>query len=51
MLKMFDKGGFFQRVQLVFQISKKKNIPKTILSLKFKFEVQDSYLEYLFLEV
>ena len=40
-----DKGGFFQKVRLVFQISKsqKKNIPK-----KFKFQAQDSFLEYFF---
>ena len=40
------KGGFFQKVRLVFL-----NLQKTILSLKFKFQVQDSYLEYCFLEV
>ena len=62
------KGGFFQRVRFVFQISQssKKLFQKTILKLKFKilvqkqyyvmggnfeFLVQDSFLEYLFLEI
>ena len=43
------KGGFFQKVWFVFlnlQISK-----KPILSSKFKFQVQDSFLEYIFLEI
>jgi hypothetical protein len=31
------KVSFFQKIRCVFQISKKKNIPKTILNLKFKF--------------
>ena len=45
--------AFFQKVRFVFlnlQISKKK-FQKTILSSKFKFQVQDSFLEYIFLEI
>ena len=55
------KGGFFQKVRCVFQISK-KDTPKTILNLKFKFpansytviggkfkfQAQDSFLEYFY---
>ena len=38
------KGGFFQKVRCVFQISKspKKIFQKTILSLKFKFPANNS---------
>ena len=38
------KGGFFQKVQFVFQISKspKKIFRKTILNLKFKFPANNS---------
>ena len=54
-----SKGVFFQKVLFVFQISKKIFL-KTILSLEFKFptnntfggklkfQVQDSFLEYIF---
>ena len=53
------KGGFFSESAFHFlhlQISKKKIFQKTILSLKFefviggefKFQAQDSYLEYFF---
>ena len=48
------KVAFFQKVWFVFlnpQISKKKIFQKTILSLKFKFQVQDSFLKYIFLEI
>ena len=63
---MFTKGGLFLESAIRFsnlQISKKK-IQKTILNLKFKFptkntviggkfkfQVQDSFLEYSFLEI
>ena len=41
-----DKGGFFQKVQ---SPNLQKNIfQKTILNLKFKFQAQDSFLEYFF---
>ena len=39
------KGGFFQKVRFVYQIST-KNIPKNILNLKFKFQIHNSFLEY-----
>ena len=45
------KGGFFSESAIRFsdiQISK-KIFQKTILSLKFKFQAQDSFLEYFFL--
>ena len=38
-------------MRFVFQISKKKIFQKTILNLKFEFQVQDSFLEYIFLEI
>ena len=44
-----SKGGFFSESG-IRQISK-KIFQKTILSLKFKFQVQDSFLEYIFLEI
>ena len=67
----YDKGGFFQKVGFVFQISQspeKKYSKKTILNLKFKipaqnstimlcmggnlkFQVQDSFFEYIFFEI
>ena len=37
------KGGFFQKVRCVFQISK-KDTPKTILNLKFKFPANNTLL-------
>ena len=43
------KGGFFSESAIRFsdlQISKKKIFQKTILNLKFKFQAQDSFLEY-----
>ena len=42
--------AFFQNLQFVFQIPKsQKNIfQKTILSLKFKFQAQDSFLKFFF---
>ena len=45
------KVAFFQKVRFAFQIfeSQKKIFQKTILSLKFKFQAQDSFLEYFFL--
>jgi hypothetical protein len=42
------KGGFFSERAIRFsnlQISKTKIFQKTILGLKFKFQVQDSFLE------
>ena len=45
-----SKGGFFSESAMCFldlQISK-KIFQKTILSSKFKFQVQDSFLEYIF---
>ena len=45
------KGVFFSESAIRFsdlQISKKKIFQKTILSLKFKFQAQDSFLEYFF---
>ena len=46
------KVAFFQKVRFVFQISKspkkKRIFQKTIVSGKFKFQVQDSFLEYFF---
>ena len=44
------KGGFFSESAIRFsdvQISK-KIFQKTILSLKFKFQAQDNFLEYFF---
>ena len=44
----FHKGGFFSESSMkFFQISKSKK-KNTILSLKFKFQAQDSLLEYFF---
>ena len=43
------KVAFIQKVQFVFQISKNKIFQKTILNMKFKFQAQDSFLEYSFL--
>ena len=46
------KGGFLSESSIHFsdlQISKKIFQKKTILSLKFKFQAQDSFLEYFFL--
>jgi hypothetical protein len=53
--------AFFQKVRLVFQISKsqQKNIPKnypelehfTVIGGKFKYQAQDSFLEYFFVEI
>ena len=41
-----DKGGFFfQKMRFVFQISKKSIFQKNILSLKFKFPVNNSILQ------
>ena len=46
----FQRWLFFQKVRCVFWISKsQKTIQETILSLKFKFQAQDSFLEYFFL--
>ena len=45
------KGGFFSESAIRFldlQILKKKYSKKTILSLKFKIQAQDSFLEYFF---
>ena len=44
------KVAFFQKVRFIFYISEslKQIFQKTILSLKFKFQVQDSFLEYFF---
>ena len=42
----FCKGGFFQKVRFVFLNLQKNVFQKTILSSKFKFQVQDSFLEY-----
>ena len=45
-LNTTPKGGFFPKRAIRFldlQISKKKIFQKTILSLKFKFQAQDSY--------
>ena len=40
------KGGFFQKVRFVFQISKspKKIFQKTILNLKFRFPANNTLL-------
>ena len=55
---LFLKVTFFQKVWFVFQTSKppKKIFQKIILRLnviggKFKFQVQDSFLEFVFLEI
>ena len=47
------KGDFFSESAMCFSISKspEKNIPKNILSLKFKFQVQDSFFVYVFFEI
>ena len=45
------KGGFFSENAIRFFKSPKKIFQKTILSLKFKFQVQDSFLEYFFFEI
>ena len=48
------KGGFFSESAICFFKSpnlQKKIFQKTTLSLKFKFLVQDSFLEYIFLEI
>ena len=42
------KGGFFSESVIRFLKSPKKIFQKTILSLKFKFHVQDSFLEFFF---
>ena len=42
---------FFSESAIRFFKSPKKIFQKTILSLKFKFQVQDSFLEYIFLEI
>ena len=50
-LNHFIKGGFFSESAMCFFKSpnlQKKIFQKTILSLKFKFQVQDSFLEYFF---
>ena len=51
---LFSKGGFFSESVIGFsdlQISKKKMFQKTILSLKFKFQVHDSFFEYFFFDI
>ena len=56
------KGGFFQKVRFIFQISKEKyskklswtwnlNFPPITVNNKFIFQAQDSNLEYFFLEI
>ena len=56
---MDSKSGFFQKVQCVFQISKKMysispswtwnlNFPPITVNNKFKFQAQDSNLEYFY---
>ena len=52
------KVASFQKIRFIFKISKspKKNIPKnypelvlyTVIGEKFKFQAQDSFLEYIF---
>ena len=49
-----SKVAFFSESAIRFsnlQMYKKKYLKKTILSLKFEFQVQDSFLEYFFLEI
>ena len=43
--KKTAKGGFLSESAICFSISKKKKIQKTILNLKFKLQVQDSFSE------
>ena len=47
----FIKGGFFSESAIHFSNLKKKIFRKTILNLKFKFQAQDSFLEYFFSEI
>ena len=42
------KGGFFSESVIRFLNLQKKIFQKTILSLKFKFQVKDSFLDYSF---
>ena len=43
-----SKGGFFSESAIRFSDLQISNIPKTILSLKFKLQAQDSFLEFFF---
>ena len=45
------KVAFFSESAMCFSISKKELFQITILNLKFKFQGQDSFLEYFFLEI
>ena len=48
---MATKGGFFSESAMCLsnlQISKNIYSKKTIMNLKFKFQAQDSFLEYFF---
>ena len=42
------KGGFFSESVMCFSNLQKNIFQKTILNLKFKFQAQDSFLEYFF---
>ena len=45
------KGVFFLESAIRFSNLQEKILQKTILNLKFKFQGQDSFLEYIFLEI
>ena len=49
----FVKVAFFRKSDVFFNFPnlQKKIFQKTILNLKFKFQPQDSFLEYIFLEI